>query len=297
MSEHSKIEWTDHTFNPWWGCSKVSLGCDHCYAEALATRFGYGDCWGSEARRRTFGEKHWTEPVFWNVRAPGKVFCGSMCDVFEDANPAVTLTDLDWQRIKLWKLIAQTPSLIWMLLTKRPQHMRAMTPTSWADNGWPENVWALATAENQEWLDRRAGHLLEVPAVVRGLSLEPLLGPVDLGLDDARRRDRLGWVIAGGESGPHARPMHPEWVRSIRDQCQGAGVPFFFKQWGEWAPDVGRDPAGWGDGEMPLLPDGLDCRGYEALADKQIGCVLMRRVGKKAAGRLLDGREWNEAPA
>lgn len=227
MGENSAIEWTDHTFNPWWGCTKVSPACNNCYAEAFAKRTG-NDVWGKGAARRFFGDKHWTEPVRWDAAAEkagrsARVFCASMADVFED-HP-----ELPPHRARLWALIERTPSLRWLLLTKRPENMRSMVPAFW-NNGWPTNVWAGTTVEDQRRADERLPFLLDVPAVVRFVSCEPLLGPVNLGND--LHQYGVNWVIAGGESGPKHRNADPEWFRSLRRQCLQTGVPFLFKQCG-----------------------------------------------------------------
>jgi protein gp37 len=264
MGRNSAIEWTHHTFNPWWGCTKVSPACHHCYAESWARRVGH-DVWGSTARRRNFTDEHWRSPLVWNREAERtkirrRVFCASMADVFEGRR------DLDRWRKKLWTLIAATSWLDWLLLTKRPENVMGMTP--WPDD-WPSNVWIGTTVENQEWGEKRLPHLVSLPAEVRFVSCEPLLDRLDLtpwlpsGSSD--RASAIDWVIAGGESGPQARPMRLEWVRQIRDQCVARAVPFHFKQWGEWAPYGGTD-------------------------------TLLRRLGKKAAGRRLDGRTWDQLP-
>lgn len=287
MGETTEIQWTDSTFNPWWGCARVSEACQHCYAESWAKRFGVE--WGKKAERRTFGDKHWNEPLRWNRQADAAgvrrlVFCASMADVFED-HP-----ELPPERERLWELITATPALTWQLLTKRPENIMGMVPEAWLD-GWPSNVWAGTTVETQRWAEERLPHLLEVPAPVRFVSCEPLFGPVDLGLQvdhrcherdhittdvwfqclDCSTEDRIvdwtypdgfqiDWVIAGGESGPKAQPSNPDWFRSLRDQCEAASVPYLFKQWGEF------DEAG-------------------------------NRVGKKAAGYVLDGRTHDGIPA
>lgn len=263
MGQHTSIEWTDHTFNPWWGCTKVSAGCKNCYAEVWANRYGH-DLWGGNKQRRFFGESHWNEPIKWNKSATAsgrrtRVFCASMADVFED-NPIV-----DIERSKLWKLIERTPMLDWLLLTKRPENMPLLSP--WKTQ-WPDNVWAMTSVEDQEQAAIRIPHLTQIPAVVKGLSVEPLLAPIDLSPWIAD----IDWVIVGGESGRHARPMEPAWVRQIRDVCTAAMVPFFFKQWGEWSPQVGGSVAETGNTDT------------------------MYRAGKRNAGRLLDQATWNEVP-
>lgn len=218
MGENSAIEWTDHTFNPWQGCMKVSPACDHCYAEVRDLRFHRGVHWGPTApRQRT---KNWSAPRKWNrdARTSGtraRVFCASLADVFDNQAPPEWRTDL-------WALIADTQRLDWMLLTKRPQNIRKMLPATWG-NGWP-NVWLGCTTENQEEANRRIPLLRSIPARVRFLSCEPLLEPTAPDLDG------IDWVICGGESGRGARYMEPDWARALRDQCAEAGVAFFMKQ-------------------------------------------------------------------
>jgi protein gp37 len=291
MAENSKIEWTDHTFNPWTGCTKVSPGCDHCYAEGWAKRSG-SVAWGDAPRRRTTAA-NWKLPLKWNAQAERegrsfRVFCASLADVFDNRVPA------EWRR-DLFNLILSTPSLDWLLLTKRignaarmieetlPDNMKALPPDCPVAWPWP-NVWIGATIVNQEEADRDIPKLLAVPAAKRFLSMEPLLGSVSFeGMfantgdprDGTNSLEALDWVIVGGESGPKARPMHPDWVRSLRDQCAAAGVPFLFKQWGEW---IDHDQLG------------VDMLGTEASPLHNFGnCDVSVRLGKKAAGRLLDG--------
>ena len=221
MGFNSTIEWTTHTFNPWWGCTKVSDGCKFCYAESLAKRYGH-DAWGPGRSRRLMSDQHWREPIKWNAEAAHqntryRVFCASMADVFEEAAP-------EGQLIRLWQLIRLTPYLDWQLLTKRPQRIKQSLPDDW-NNGYP-NVWLGTSVEDCRVVDR-IDHLIAIPATVRFLSLEPLIGPLpDLPLKG------IDWAIVGGESGPGARPIAEEWVINIREQCQRASVAFFFKQWG-----------------------------------------------------------------
>lgn len=315
MGEGSRIEWTDHTFNPWIGCTKVSEACRHCYAETYADRYQIAT-WGPGGTRKRTAESTWAQPRKWSRQAKAEgvkrfVFCASLADIFEARD------DLDPIRADLWRLIEECDGLTWLLLTKRPEEIRRRVPAAWLEpGGWPAHVWAGTSVEDQPAADTRIPHLLGVPAPVRFLSMEPLLGPVDLGklwpmcwshparmtLAEARangsaklapqklaHRDarRIDWVIVGGESGPGARPMHPAWARSVRDQCAAAKVPFHFKQWGEWAPlNDGPDEqpdqrlGAIGDGRMRINPF------------RQ----TMGRIGKKAAGRLLDGAEHNERP-
>ena len=230
MAENSAIAWTDHSFNPWRGCTKVSAGCARCYAETLTKRWGKS-LWGPTAPRLVTSAAYWKQPVKWNREAQVKgvrrrVFCGSMCDVFED-HPTANET-----RPRLWDLIASTPHLDWLLLTKRPENISAlrprpagwksMMPEMWG-NGW-HNVW-LGTSIEDMRVSSRAVDLRAVSARVRFISYEPALGPLD-GMD----LDGIHWVIYGGESGPGHREDNPEWARSMRDRCKSAGVSFFFKQ-------------------------------------------------------------------
>lgn len=269
MGQNSRIEWTTHTFNPWWGCTKVSEACKHCYAEAWARRLGQ-NVWGPGKDRRFFSDAHWQEPRRWNRGATGaperpRVFCASMADVFEDRD------ELEPQRRRLWALIDATPNLDWLLLTKRP-HLVART-VPWGRN-WPRNVWLGTTVELQSRADELLPHLADNPAAIRFVSAEPLLGPLDL-------RPWLGsvinWVITGGESGPHARPASPSWFRDLHFQCIRASVPFHFKQWGDWAPG-----------------DVVNLEG--AIARRVDDGTRMVRLGKKKAGRTLDGSVYDDVP-
>ena len=300
MAENTKIEWTDHTFNPWEGCQKVGPGCDHCYAETRNARFAGGTAinWGPGAPRRRTSASNWALPKRWNAQSDTfmaqhgrrqRVFCASLADVFDNA------VDPQW-RDDLFALIAATPNLDWLLLTKRIGNVGNMLPLPFDFDKHFPNVWIGATIVNQAEADRDIPKLLDVPARVRFLSMEPLLGPVDLralqygeGEIDALKPDQweaviaawrdttpewvedfedwfgvtlndgligpmhpgINWVIVGGESGPGARPMHPDWVRSLRDQCQAAGVALFVKQMGG-----SRDKRG----ELFDLPDDLRIR-------------------------------------
>jgi protein gp37 len=221
MGETTGIAWTDHTFNPWWGCVKVAPECEGCYAEAFDKRVG-GAHWGPTAPRRFFGEKHWAEPVRWNrlalkAETRRRVFCGSMCDVFEDRPEVYPV------RERLWSLIHETPQLDWLLLTKRPENVAEMLPAFWGD-GWP-NVW-LGTSIGHPSSGKRLSELRRVPAAVRFISAEPLLAPWVAELTG------IDWLIVGGESGAKARPMEVEWARGLRDCARRWGVAFFMKQLG-----------------------------------------------------------------
>jgi protein gp37 len=223
MAENSKIEWTDHTFNPWIGCQKVSPGCDHCYAEALMDK-RYGKVqWGPHGERKRTSEANWKLPLRWarHARAnPGRrprVFCASLADVFDNQ------VNTSW-RADLFALIEATPELDWLLLTKRPENVAKMLPDDW-DKGYP-NVWLGTTTEDQANFRRRWDIIKRVPAAIHFISYEPAIGPVKIE-PDAIVPD---WLICGGESGAGARMMDVSWARSIRDECANVGTAFFMKQ-------------------------------------------------------------------
>jgi protein gp37 len=271
------MECVHHTFNPWWGCTRVSAGCDHCYAEGIDERAGGGH-WGKGAPRRTFGEKYWSGPLAWERRAAAsgarqRVLCASMADVFDAEAPPGVLA-------QLWQLVRRTPHLDWLLLTKRPGRIARSLPADW-DGGYA-NAWLGVSVEDQETAAQRIPLLLAAPARLRFACCEPLLGPLAL----EPWLSRLDWIIAGGESGPGARPLHPDWVRGLRDQCTAAGCPLFFKQWGEYLP---------GD----QLPAAAAARRTDVSArhpDFARGPALYR-VGKVRAGNALDGALWEQLPA
>ncbi len=279
MAKNSRIEWTQHTFNPWWGCTKVSPGCKYCYAETWAKRIGQ-KVWGPNATRRELTPGYWRQPLRWNEEAKAakrrpRVFCASMADVFEER------AELDEKRSHLWKLIDDTPNLDWLLLTKRPHNIGRFAP--WT-KVWPANVWLGSTAENQLWLEKRLPHLLSHPARVRFLSCEPLLGPINLANafgQTGQNPTALNWIIGGGESGHHARHMHPDWISSLRDQCIVNGIRFHFKQWGNWRPNS-RELNGY-KSKTVFMSNG--------------NRILLANMGKKKAGRRLHGRTWDEYPA
>ncbi|MGE8369329.1 MAG: phage Gp37/Gp68 family protein [Pseudomonadales bacterium] len=322
MSENTNIEWTDATFNPWIGCTKVSPACDHCYAEVSTPARSLGVSWGAKEKRHRTSPGNWKLPLRWNAQheeffgAHGRrrrVFCASLADVFDNQ------VDPAWRR-DLFDLIELTPNLNWLLLTKRIGNVIRLV-SDVRSHDWlagRDNVWLGATICNQEEADRDIPKLLAVPVHVRFLSMEPLLGPVDLSKvavpaeHDMLRRpwdydgyrfnalqdhddDRfhqapatLDWVIVGGESGGNARPMHPDWAGVLRDQCAAAGVPFLFKQWGEHAPN-NRTMA-----EVEAAERGYTFVHYSATQPYPI--AAMDRVGKKAAGRLLDGEQHDGFP-
>jgi protein gp37 len=290
MAETTTIEWADKTWSPWEGCTKVSPGCDNCYAAAMNNWLRRGENWGPGAPRREFSEDHWKKLERWNAQAEKagkrvKVF-PSICDPFDnEVRPEL--------RARHWALMMLTPWLDHLILTKRIGNAAQMLAAPGMPNIVLPNVWIGATVVNQEEADRDIPKLLATPARMRFLSVEPMLGPVDLTAEyltaklgaypfknlapEHRTRlvDLLDWIICGAESGRQARPMHVDWARSLRDQCEAANVPFMLKQWGEWI-----------DHDQP----GVDMLGTEAsplLQWADGSCSV--RLGKKLTGRLLDG--------
>lgn len=225
MGEKTAISWCNATWNPWWGCAHVSPGCVHCYAETLAARYG-SDVWGKTAPRRTFGDSHWRQPLAWNRKAERegkrlKVFCASMADVFEP-HPALVS-----ERVKLWKLVVETPWIDWQILTKRPEYVPEMVPMRWVVDGFPQNVWLGTSVEDQQRANERVLQLATLPVTsVRFLSCEPLLGPVEI----PGGRGYVDWVIVGGESGPKHREMDLSWLEDIADWCQLTSTALWVKQ-------------------------------------------------------------------
>ena len=280
MGKDSAISWTDHTFNPWWGCVEVSPACDNCYARELAVTRWKFDVWGKDKPRRFFTDKHWNEPVKWDAAAAKlgvkhRVFCASMADVFEERD------DLDPWRARLFDLIEKTPNLNWMLLTKREKEIEKRIRKAWLKEP-RQNVWLGVTAENQRRAEERIPALLEVPAVVHWVSAEPLVGPINFepwtvgyqhevtndnldAPDGARvggevrsanswyREKGIDWVIVGGESGDNARKMDIGWARDILDLCRRRGVAYHFKQKGGiLAREMGcKNPEGKDKAEWP----------------------------------------------
>lgn len=336
MASTSKIEWCDSTFNPWIGCTKVSPACDSCYAAVSTPARTMNIAWGAGQPRRRTSPANWKLPLRWNreefaecgdcgwrgpidtleddtCRSCGRherleparrrVFCASLADVFDNEVPG------SW-RADLFSLIRATPNLDWLLLTKRIGNAAAMMDEAGAWSGATAdgalrnplpNVWLGTTVCNQDEADRDIPKLLATPAAVRFLSIEPMLGPINLrwqpyahqatgetyrqylerqgAVNHLEALRKIDWVIAGGESGTSARPMHPEWLRAMRDQCAAAGVPFLFKQWGEWAP---------ADEMASEFQEHYDVQGLTSGASV--------RVGKKAAGRTLDDVEHTAFP-
>ena len=310
MSAKTTIEWTDYSWNPVSGCDKVSPGCDHCYAETIATRFA-GTKSYPDGFKVTLKPERLTDPLRKRSWRGKHVFVNSMSDLFHKDVP-------DDYIAQVFAVMALAPEITFQILTKRHGRMQSLLDS---DAHWHRvgaamtdllgiraqvdhvralpNVWLGVSVEDQQRADLRIPALLATPAAVRFLSCEPLLGPVDLGplkyphMPDCLSSDEppwctcgrdpagyLDWVIVGGESGPGARPMHPDWARTLRDQCVEAGVPFHFKQWGEWVPED-QSPE---DAVIPAT--------YRF--DEQTGTI---RLGKKAAGRELDGRTWDEWPS
>ncbi|MFA7278932.1 MAG: phage Gp37/Gp68 family protein [Sterolibacterium sp.] len=314
MSENTKIEWCHATVNHWAGCTAVSPACDHCYAKRMAGRL-WGTEWGTGKPRHQFLGANATlialDRKANRLGKPLMVFHNSLSDFFDNEVP------VQW-RISAMRAIVDTPNLIHILLTKRIGNAAVMLEQAFRAvhgqrEGWSDNilsnVWLGATICNQEEADRDIPKLLSAPASVRFLSIEPMLGPVELDHIDLNGDleiyplrgttecvngegepiadiPRIDWVIVGGESGPSARPMHPDWARSLRDQCQAAGVPFLFKQWGEWAP------YDYLDAETKSATQAKPWQRSNG-SDFDRGLV---RIGKKAAGRHLDGRTWDGVP-
>lgn len=223
MAENSKIEWTDHTFNPWIGCQKVSPGCDHCYAEAMSNRYGWTK-WGPHGERKRTSAANWRKPLQWAKAARGggrrpRVFCASLADWLDNKVPT------PW-RADLLELIDATPELDWLLLTKRPENYQKLVGHQWP-NGAPANVWIGFTAEDQAHYDRRWAIVSKIKATVRFVSHEPAIGPI---IDLYAMSALPDWLIMGGESGPGARNMEAEWARHVRGYCARVGVKFFMKQ-------------------------------------------------------------------
>jgi protein gp37 len=327
MAEKSAIEWTDATVNFWWGCTKVGPGCDHCYAETWAKRLGFS-IWGVGAPRR---EIRGAVSLMAKLQAGAakfaaahgrrrRVFIQSMSDLFDLEVP------VEWFAVA-WGCIVGGSDLDVQIVTKRASAVEkrlAQLGKAWA---WPNNAGLVISVVNQTEADRDIPRLLALKAKFGipwvGLSMEPLLGPVTLGLmrsdmpqhagwpgtydplggswwpavgdyeEEYRNREEglpaLDWVIVGGESGPGARPMHPDWARSLRDQCSAAGVPILFKQWGEWGPDP--------NGDRCIDLDGRNMPNLEPRGTNGDGTTRIRRLGKAAAGRLLDGVAHNGFPA
>lgn len=346
MADRTGIEWTDATWNPIRGCSRVSDGCRNCYAERVAARFSgpgqpyegllaSGGQWNGQIK---LVESVMDQPLRW--RRPRRIFVNSMSDLFHEAVPDEVID-------RVFAIMALCPQHTFQVLTKRPERMQQYicgtydqwhgNPDNFADRfqnamdwnlawindiddmPWPlKNVWLGVSIENQATANVRIPLLLETPAAVRWVSAEPLLGRVDLcehlGMWWNQTMDSfeavgarinssrfggpgIGWVVVGGESGPGARPMHLDWARAVRNQCQDAGVPFLFKQWGEW--EVSSVENGHHDCSMTTNDAWwVDINGnmHKPSSAGLNNPIAMTRVGKKAAGRMLDGRTWDEYP-
>lgn len=289
MGDKSKIEWTDATWNPVTGCTKVSQGCKNCYAERLWPKV-------EGARVKREGNEALGEPrPFTHVRThperldvplhwkkPRRIFVNSMSDLFHEDIPRDFL-------LAVWNTMRRCPRHVFQILSKRAAGMKEAFDWTLSDDPLP-NVHLGISCEDQATFDERWPYLRDTPAAVRFISYEPALGPLDADEAmptnklDARKQGLLDWLICGGESGPgpKARPMYPDWARSVRDQCAAAGVPFFFKQWGEWAPGYSHNHNRRRVSPQPEIQSN--------------DWVWMTRVGKKAAGAMLDGREWKDFP-
>lgn len=330
MANNSSIEWTDATWNPLAGCTRASAGCDNCYAAKMSLRLEAMALADIEAGKDPGGKRKYIGiavkngrgvPVFngtinldevelqrpYSWKKPRRVFVNSMSDLFHKDVPTKFIVDA-------FKVMRDNPQHIFQVLTKRPERAAALWPPLLHQIGgeWPANVWIGTSVENQETADLRIPELLKVPAAVRFLSMEPLLGPLDLtrintylwrgaeyvnaltgdlygifGVKVGNAQGKIGWGIVGGESGPNARPMHPDWVRSLRDQCVAAGVSYFFKQWGRW---IARNQWIKSGRVLADVPDKAYVNGKPIEGDQ------VYAVGKHVAGRLLDGRTWDEFP-
>ena len=330
----TKIEWADAAWNPITGCTPISEACDHCYARRMATRlagrYGYDD-------KKPFGITEHTDKFKdpCKTKKPTRFFVCSMGDLFHESISFNKIASVLWYATR-----EESKKHTFLLLTKRPERMRdffaeyyKLGPDFCGETP-VKNFWLGVTAENQARADERVSILRRIPAAVRFVSVEPMLGPVDLGgvltkptweeidapdgfgqrLIIIPRNDLIHWVICGGETGPGARPMHPDWVRSLRDQCTGAGVPLFFKSWGEWGTKAFNmttgepsfrmfdsfqqwvNKANWIQGGICIDMAGRICKNGGDMESAQYPVAIMHRVCKKAAGRVLDGREWSEFP-
>lgn len=307
MGEVTGISWCDATWNPWHGCAKVSAGCKNCYMFREKKQYGQDPTLVVRSKTK------FNDPLKWvaSGKAPQRCFTCSWSDFF--------IADADPWRAEAWEIIRRTPQITYQILTKRPELIAYHLPPNWG-TGYP-NVWLGVSCENQSAVDKRIPLLLRTPAALRFLSCEPLIGRIDLceylgmwwnqtmgcfegtGAQINKKafdgRSGIGWCIVGGESGSGARPMHPDWARSLRDQCEAAGVPFHFKQWGEWTPgeNVDRDTGtvktatSWSDG---WLFGSENLANNEGHRDDEPD---LYHIGTKAAGATLDGREWHEFPA
>ena len=260
MGERTGISWTDRTFNPWVGCTKVSPGCTNCFAERIVEVFPMNK--GKGAFRRLEVTQTWHDPIKWNAAAAAKgvhelVFMGSMLDFFHEGG--------DQWRDAVWKLVRDTPNLEYQILTKRPERIAQCLPEDWWDDGGYQNVWLGTSVETQKYADLRIPLLLGVVAKVHFLSCEPLLGPLSIGpyLDQSESpgAESVQWVIVGGESGPNFRPMQTECAWEIWNQCNYEGVPFFGKQ---------RSAV---KNETPLLINGREWKAFPAGFKRREGAV------------------------
>lgn len=298
MGDKTNIAWCDKTFNPWVGCTKVSLACDNCYAEKWAKRSG-SVTWGGDRRRTS--KANWKQPLRWDKEAKEKgirykVFCASLADVFDNQVP-------DRWRMDLFELIANTTHIDWLILTKRIGNVQKMsTYDGIMFDVIMDKVWLGITVCNQSEVIRDVPKLLEIPSKHKFLSIEPMLGPIELerhlgtyfnhytNAFQQRKTEEccngIDWVIVGGETGINARPMFPAWVEWIKNQCLMTKTAFFFKQWGEYlSPSQDLN-----NSINPKIHE------EEAIDSLRLGKVVTYRVGKKKAGHLLDGQEYYQFP-
>lgn len=274
MAEETGISWADSTLNLWIGCQKVSKACDFCYAEIATPSRVKGIKWGPGEPRQKTAKSTWNSGYKYQRQSnefrfqhgrDRRVFINSLSDFFDNAIPS------EW-RDEAWEMKRQTPGVTWMLLTKRPSNIQKMLPDFWDEI--KNSVWIGTTCEDQEALDRNAPHLAGLDCITF-VSYEPALGPIDI----QAYRDYIDWLICGGESGPNARPMPPLWALQIRDQCQAFGIPFHFKQWGEWLHFSQR--------EAGQISNSVQ---YEIIKDEYW------KVGKKLAGFIIDNQIIQEFP-
>lgn len=299
MAKKTNIEWCNHTFNPWIGCHKVSEGCKHCYAETWALQKQRVTAWNKDSERKPV--QNWLVPEKWNRNALAAkqyktVFCASLSDVFEDRDDVIEL------RKDMWGLVKRTSCLIWMVLTKRPENIEKLLPEDWGE-GY-ENVCLMVTAENQECFDKRVSILQGIPAKHRALSIEPLVGPINI---EEGKLAGIDMVIVGGESGQkidNIRPMNPAWVRQLRDDCAREEVPFFFKQWGSWGPNdqlAEKDLSNAAvfvsaTGTVPFLLSELSTKEERQAKLNELNGEVVYRAWKKKTGSSLDGKEHKDHP-
>lgn len=288
----SKIEWTDYTWNPWIGCTKVSQGCQNCYAETLAKRFKLAE-WGKGKEREIASDNVWDQPIKWNKKAKKenkiyKVFLGSMMDYFDESVE-------DTIRLNILTRIIVTRHLVYLILTKRIDYaLRYLSTIKKYRFNIPKNIMIGVSICTHREAAEKIPVLLEIKKLTGCnvfISMEPLLEEIHI---PSLFMQKIDWVIVGGESGHKARPMNPEWARIIRNQCNKSNTPFFFKQWGEWSIRSALHECG--DDWQSIDPTGKLGKIYDMVDSENRHVCYMQKVGKNRSGRILDGREYNEFP-